>query len=427
MEALSGSCLQIPCSFTTKEGEDFDREGTIFGIWIKTDERFATFPQNVIFNSSKSENRYQMNITGNLSERNCTTLFSNLKTSQTDRYFFRIENRPFKATAICHPITITVKDSAWSPRINISGVLKEKESVTITCSAFTPCPHSPPELTWNLQQHSHRQIEENKDGTFISRIQKTITLSDSHDGYNISCSVTYPVDGGKRVKSAQTEVTLSVSYAPKDTSVSISPSGLVSAGSWVNLSCSSRAKPPVSSFTWFQSSKGGAVRVAEGRFYSFNATERGEYYCVASNNLGNQTSQRISLDIKGLGGNVLWEAILVGIIGIICLVVCVCIFMYWRQTNENNSTTQQLQNRTSEDVVAQETDRKAEDNKEEEDGIHYGEIKFSKQTPEPLFKSQQDNRLELDTVYAQVKVSEPPKHSTDTGIPDDLYAQVKLP
>ncbi|KAM9713055.1 vascular cell adhesion protein 1-like [Menidia menidia] len=231
---------------------------------MKNDLTFVKKEDTVVYNSSKSENRYQMNITGNLSQKNCTTLISNSNT-----------------------------DSAWSPKIKTSGVLKEKESVTITCSAFTPCPHSPPELTWNLQQHSHRQIEENTDGTFTSRIQETITLSDSHDGYNISCSVTYPVDGGKRVKSAQTEVTLSVSYAPKDTSVSISPSGLVSAGSWVNLSCSSRAKPPVSSFTWFQSSKGGAVRVAEGHFYRLNVTEMtdtGSYYCVAANVLGNQTS-----------------------------------------------------------------------------------------------------------------------------------------
>ncbi|XP_075308837.1 sialic acid-binding Ig-like lectin 13 [Odontesthes bonariensis] len=214
MEALSGSCLQIPCSFTTDQ-TTFNNRGTIYGVWIKNDHRFAKNPNNVVFNSSKSDNIYQMKITGNLSQKNCTTLFSDLNTSHIDRYFFRIENGPFRVTACDDPLNIRVKDSAWSPRIKISGELKEKESVTITCSALTPCPHSPPELTWNLQQHSHRQIEENTEGTFTAKIQETIPLSDTHDGYTISCSVRYPVNAGKDVKTAETEVTLSVSYIPK--------------------------------------------------------------------------------------------------------------------------------------------------------------------------------------------------------------------
>lgn len=224
-------------------------------------------------------------------------------------------------------------DSPCRPTIEISGDLKEKESVTITCSAFTPCPHSPPKLTWNLQQDSHNKIEENTDGTFTTKIQETITLSDQHDGYNISCSATYPVNEGKHVKTAEETKTLSVSCkttrvcywilsahdtnkgsysgsdvtlishisvtfssdAPKDTSVSIS----ASAGSWVNLTCSSRAKPPVSSFTWFRNSKDGLMNVAEGHFYSFNVTDGGDYYCVATNDLGNQTSSQIHLNSSG--------------------------------------------------------------------------------------------------------------------------------
>uniref|UniRef100_A0A8P4G9J3 Ig-like domain-containing protein n=1 Tax=Dicentrarchus labrax TaxID=13489 RepID=A0A8P4G9J3_DICLA len=203
---------------------------------------------------------------------------------------------PFRATAVCDPLQITVKDSPPSPRIEISGDLKEKQSVTITCSAFTPCPHSPPKLTWNLQQDSHNQIEENTDGTFTTKIQESITLSDQHDGYNITCSVRYPVNEGKDNKTAEERKTLSVSYAPKDTSVSISPSGLVSAGSWVNLTCSSRAKPPVSRFTWFKNSKDGPMIVSEGPFYSFNVTDGGDYYCVATNDLGNQSSSWIHLN-----------------------------------------------------------------------------------------------------------------------------------
>ncbi|XP_065327763.1 B-cell receptor CD22-like [Pelmatolapia mariae] len=295
LEALSGSCLQIPCSFRPKEEQKFDSTRKTFGVWIKNDARFGRNPTKEIYSSNGAVSTSPMSITGNLSQRDCTTLFSNVTT--TDTYFFRVESEPFKGTADCNPLQITVRDSPWRPNITIPGDLKEKESVTITCSALTPCPHSPPQLTWNLQQDSHNKIEENTDGSFTTKIQQNITLSDTHDGKKISCSARYPVNQGKDTKTAETEETLSVSYAPKSTSASISPSGLVSAGSWVKLTCSSRAKPPVSSFTWFKKSRDGAVKVSEGEIYSFNVTDGGVYYCVATNDLGNQTSAEIHVTV----------------------------------------------------------------------------------------------------------------------------------
>ncbi|XP_049912322.1 vascular cell adhesion protein 1-like [Epinephelus moara] len=424
MEALSGSCLQIPCNFSPVPDQNIVST-EIVGIWIKKHHNHRQ-KNNVIFDSSKTVNIYPMNITENLSEGNCTTLFSNLITSYTDTYYFRFENSDYKATAACDPLQITVKDSPPSPRIEISGDLKEKESVTITCSASTPCPHSPPKLTWNLTQDPHNTIEENTDRTFTTKIQETITLSDKHDGVTITCSATYPVDGGN-YKTAEERKTLNVSYAPKDTSVSISPSGLVSAGSWVNLTCSSRANPPVSSFTWFKTSKDGPIKVFDGDFYSFNVTDGGFYYCVATNDLGNGTSPEIHLYIEGGDSSVQWAAILGGIFGIlvlICLVVCVCTLVCWRRLKSTHSTQQQSQSQTGVEMAVEKPARQPED-KEEED-IHYGEIDFSQQRSKPSAASVHDSEGQQDTLYAQVNVSEPANTLTPTADgPEDLYAQVK--
>ncbi|XP_042337302.1 myeloid cell surface antigen CD33-like, partial [Plectropomus leopardus] len=222
MEALSGSCLQIPCNFSaaTDRQEKFDGTRATFGVWHQNEA--------VVFNSSKKDNSYPIQITGNLRQNNCTTLFSSLSTDHRGTYSFRIENRPFLATAVCDPLQIIVEDVPPRPKIKISGDLKENEFVTITCSASTPCPHSPPKLTWTLTQDPHNTTEENKDRTLTTKIKTTIILSDQHDGVNFSCSASYPVEGGN-YKTAEEELTLSVSYAPKDTSVSISPPGLVSA------------------------------------------------------------------------------------------------------------------------------------------------------------------------------------------------------
>ncbi|XP_041823668.1 sialoadhesin-like [Melanotaenia boesemani] len=416
MEALSGSCLQIPCSFTPS-GKGFDSQVEIFGIWIKNESDIRK-KENVIFNSSKTDNVYPMEIIGKLNEKNCITLFSNLTTSHTNTYFFRIESKPDKATSRCDHLQIRVKDSPQRPRIEISGDvkdLKEKESVTITCSAFTPCPHSPPELTWNLQQDSHRQTEENTDGTFTTKIQQNITLSHTHDGYTIKCSARYPVDGGKRVKTSETEETLSVSYAPKDTSASISPSGLVSAGSWVKLSCSSRAKPPISSFTWFKISTEGPVNVSEGPVHSFNATDGGVYYCVAANKLGNQKSQEIRLNIKDPSNSSAF--IKFGGIAVIIIPICLLVW-FWRF--KKRPTQQENQNQTGEELTLQIPANKPEEK------VHYEDINFLTRRPEASSVSVQDSRQQQETVYAQVKVSKQENSSTRmTNGPEDLYAQVK--
>ncbi|XP_032406775.1 B-cell receptor CD22-like [Xiphophorus hellerii] len=413
METLSGSCLHIPCTFEAIEGDaSFNNSIEIIGIWYKNDHKNVN---NLVFDSSKSVNAYPMNITGILKKNDCTTLFSDLNTSHQDKYYFRIENGKFKATADCDPIQIKVKDSAWKPNIAIDLTnLKEHQSVTVTCSAFTPCPHSPPELTWNLQQDSLRQTEKNTDGTFTTKIQENITLSDTHDGYNIRCSARYPVKGGNRT--AETEVTLSVSYAPRNTSASISPSGLVSAGSRVELSCSSRAKPPIRSFTWFRISEHGAMNVSVGQDYSFNATEGGDYYCEATNDLGNQKSSVRFLRIKGiLNGHLFWLIIALAI----GLLVLIFLVIYVRCFKSKQPTHQQTQTPAGEEAAVQTLSTAAAEE------LQYGEVTFFKGKPEASSTSVEYGKQE-ETVYAHVKVSKSRKCSTHTtDSPDDIYAQVK--
>ncbi|XP_023181805.1 B-cell receptor CD22-like [Xiphophorus maculatus] len=415
MEALSGSCLQIPCTYNT-DNPTYDSSKTINGIWMKGGVNYGTDRSNVIFDSSGSINTFSLNITGNLKEKNCTTLFPNLTTSHTDKYFFRVENGVYKASACADPLQITVRESPWRPRINISdGDLKENQSVTITCSASTPCPHSPPELTWNLQQDSLRQTEKNTDGTFTTKIQENITLSDTHDGYNISCSAGYPVKG--RIKTAETEVTLNVSYAPRNTSASISPSGLVSAGSRVELNCSSRAKPPPS-FTWFRNNKDGAINVSVGPVYGLNVTERGEFYCVATNDLGNQTSY-VNINIEGPSTKADFPTVPMAVGLSVAIIVGLCLVLTYCCFKAKQSSPQQTQSQTG-----VEADVQVSDDKETKGEVHYGEVNIIKKSPEASSLPVPDG--EQTSVYAQVKVPMAEKSTTQTAeSPENLYAQVK--
>lgn len=116
--ALSDSCLEISCSFSPASdwSEKFDSALDISGVWIKNDPRFEREKHNVIFNSSAEPSEYLMELTGKLSQRNCTTLFSHVATAYSNWYYFRVESKPFKATASCHPVKIQVQGKKFSRR-----------------------------------------------------------------------------------------------------------------------------------------------------------------------------------------------------------------------------------------------------------------------------------------------------------------------
>ncbi|KAK7881608.1 hypothetical protein WMY93_030017 [Mugilogobius chulae] len=186
--------------------------------------------------------------------------------------------------------------------------------------SVTPCPLTPPKLTWDLHQDTVNITERNSDGTFTTKITQNITLTDAHDGLMIKCNASYPVSGGG-FKMSDSNVTLNVSYGPKNTSAVVSPSGSLSAGQSVTLSCSSRAKPPVQHFTWFRHSSQGPVNVTEGQTYTFNFTEDEQYYCVVLNALGLQFSPVIQLRKNGCFLLYVSLGAVFGLLFVVCLVL----------------------------------------------------------------------------------------------------------
>ncbi|XP_055737664.1 myelin-associated glycoprotein-like isoform X2 [Salvelinus fontinalis] len=303
LDVLTGSCVQIPCSFDIPEQHKDKLNSTILtsGVWIKENPYFGGRPDSVIFNSSETVNRYEGKITGNMSQKNCTTVFFNVTTNYTNRYFFRIESQPFLATDTEKSVKIVVWDLPSSPILTVSGEVKEGIPVSLNCSAVTSCPEHPPELTWTLPtQFTHEnQLQENPDQTKSVLSTVTFTPSYLHHEKNITCTAVYPV--GTSNKTAEHNMMLNVSFSPKNTSASISPADPVLVGSCVNLTCSSTANPPVTNFTWFKISGDKPTQVASGLSYSLNVTvgDGGLYYCEARNSHGCGKSKEVQLAIKG--------------------------------------------------------------------------------------------------------------------------------
>lgn len=105
-------------------------------------------------------------------------------------------------------ISCGVPDSPPRPQIDVSGVLREKQLVNVTCKAVVPCPLSLPQLSWNLHG-SQRQTLRDADRVLVTQILTTIPLTDRSDGVNVTCVARYPVNGTS--KTATQAKTLEVS------------------------------------------------------------------------------------------------------------------------------------------------------------------------------------------------------------------------
>ncbi|XP_036394466.1 B-cell receptor CD22-like [Megalops cyprinoides] len=171
-------------------------------------------------------------------------------------------------------------DDALQASVN-PGTVTEGQRVTLTCS--TSCPLSgSPAFIWYRNGHP-----------LPNSTQNVQFSASSEDAGSYSCAVR----GYKDLSSSA--VALSVRYAPKNTSVSISPSGEIMEGSSVTLTCSSNANPPVQSYTWFKNDT--AVSTGSGQSYSItniSSEDSGQYHCEAMNQISSSRSPPLNVNVQ---------------------------------------------------------------------------------------------------------------------------------
>ncbi|KAJ8339668.1 hypothetical protein SKAU_G00343010 [Synaphobranchus kaupii] len=326
IEALAGSCVLIPCAFEVPEDQVAKLTKPAIGVWRKSSQ----FDGGVdVYNSSHRQNILQGEIIGDLMQKNCTSILDAIPRNYTDVYYFRIETG-FRCT-FTEKVTINVIASPRKPQVTSMGTVMEGTPVNLICTALAPCPRLPPALTWYPPQlgRVENTLLGNPDGTRTASSTLSFVASHLHHG-DIVCSAVHPLQQGGSSERAEEAVALNVLYSPKNTSASVSPSELVTAGTTVNLTCSSDGNPQVAHYSWFRVRGGEVIAVGWERTLTLNLTEGhvGLYHCQAQNEHGRQNSTAVQLHLQGVGAGVaVWILVVAGGgILLVCglLILCIC-------------------------------------------------------------------------------------------------------
>uniref|UniRef100_A0A3B3VC30 Ig-like domain-containing protein n=1 Tax=Poecilia latipinna TaxID=48699 RepID=A0A3B3VC30_9TELE len=179
VQVLRGSCVTVPCSFDLKRKYEQYLNGGCRALWVYT--------------SSSDPRLTDTNpVTGNLTEKNCTTTFSNMQRRHANTYNLRLDCNGLKYTFKTASVTIEVRDNFPPPTLTPSTLLvKNGDSVSLTCSALVPCLFHPPNLTWTPTLHNSQvTLLENRGKTPMRISVLNFTASRQNHG-QISCSAAY--------------------------------------------------------------------------------------------------------------------------------------------------------------------------------------------------------------------------------------------
>ncbi|XP_045061678.1 B-cell receptor CD22-like [Coregonus clupeaformis] len=216
-------------------------------------------------------------------------VFNQIKSSDTGEYYCEAWNGIKMGRSESMNIDVKYGPKNTSVSVSPSGEIVEGSSVTLTCSSDANPPVN--KYTW---------YKKNITSPKASGQSYNITNISSEDSGEYYCEA-----DNKYGHLNSSPVFVDVQYGPKNTSVSVSPSGEIVEGSSVTLTCSSDANPPVQSFTWWYRKNGDPYQSISNQntglhnvFNQIKSSDTGEYYCEVQNEMGTDRSTTINMDVK---------------------------------------------------------------------------------------------------------------------------------
>ncbi|XP_029595854.1 titin isoform X3 [Salmo trutta] len=308
-----------------------------------------------------------------------------------------------------------------SVSVRPSGEIVEGSSVTLTCSSDA----NPPVdiYTWYKKNGASLKGSEN---TFL------ITNISSEDSGEYYCEAE-SIYGSLNSSS----VSVDIKYGPKNTSVSVSPSGEIVEGSSVTLTCSSDANPPVDKYTWYK--KNLTSPKASGQSYSITnigSEDSGEYYCEAENTIASKNSTTLMIIVAVKQTSVMTAAVGI-IVVVLVLILCLSGLMWFRKKASNTTSDTKgtadggqgdscpvYDNISGLAMTPTAAQTAATD---DQDDVHYTSVHFSRSKNQEVPQPQKEDE---DVQYAALKFNLPVLPPAAQAAEEDssvLYSTVNKP
>ncbi|XP_070297028.1 basigin-like [Salvelinus sp. IW2-2015] len=418
---LKRSSVELSCSYTYPRG--YKVTSTFWFTKIDAVKNYVNL---------RDDPDYKGRVTYDSDRMNGHTLkITNLRESDSNEYKFRFITDQTGGRFTGSPgVTLSVTDVVL---VMDPTSVSERENVTLTCR--TKCTLDPiTAYSW------YKNGQPIPNSNTSSPVYILFSVS-SEDTGRYSCAV----EGHEDLPSA--EETVTVTYGPKNTSVSVSPSGEIVEGSSVTLTCSSDANPPVDKYTWYK--KNVTSPKASGQSYSITniiSEDRGEYYCEAQNGRGsmNSTAQMIIVAGKQISVMTVAVRIIVVVLGVI-LASCLSGFMWFRKKvsksiSDTRHTADNGQGDSSpvyDNISGMAMTPTAEQTvaTDDRDDIHYASVHFQEVLLYSTVQQSQAQEQDEDVQYSALKFNLPSAANrptaADPGAAEEdssvLYSTVNKP
>ncbi|KAM9436724.1 sialoadhesin [Clarias gariepinus] len=185
-------------------------------------------------------------------------------------------------------VNVTYSPKNTKVLISASGDIMEGHTVNLTCISNA----NPP-----VNRYAWYKVFGGQPWAKGSSQNLTFTSVHSHHAGQYSCTVWNVLGMG-----LSPPVTLSVLYAPKNTSVLARPSSVIEAGGSLTLTCSSQANPAVENYTWHRINAADSWETRSGQSYTIaevSTGASGQYYCEARNRFGVHNSPVLTVRVRG--------------------------------------------------------------------------------------------------------------------------------
>ncbi|KAM4652235.1 B-cell receptor CD22-like [Discoglossus pictus] len=288
VQALKGSCVEIPCTFTHPANY-----GEIRLIWYLY--HITTYPQ--VFNQKNSsavlpEYKGRTSLVGN-APNSCTLRINNVING--DWYYPGISTRinSWFTNNIKKTVQVKVTESANEPLLQEVKDLTEGVTVTISCSVDHTCRSNPPFIEWNYSGEIRVEHGDLSGGTwrYISKLQYNPSHKD--DKTHMECKVTYP-----NIQIKKKRHMLNIKYSAKNVNIN-QRKAQVKEGAVMELMCQFvKCNPAPTHYSWYMD--GIFIKTETGQFLrlsNIKITQSGNYSCVVHNEAGDSYSLPVRVTV----------------------------------------------------------------------------------------------------------------------------------